>query len=185
VKRLAFALLVACGSKSAPPPKPVEKPAPTCVAASDHMLDLVEPKDAHARKIRDIFHLRCEQDAWSPDARACVVSTTSLKDPKGCKAKLALPQREALERDLAEAERVARDAKLTSCERYKQRIEQLMMCDKLPQATRDALKQGHDAMSQSWGQMKDLPEEARKAMEDGCKLGTDALEQAVKDRCGW
>ena len=184
MKRLAFAVLAACGSKSAPP-KPVEKPAPTCVAVADHMLDLVEPKDEHARKIRDIFQLRCERDAWPPDARACVVSTTSLKDPRGCKAKLALPQREALERDLAEADRAARDAKLTSCEKYKQRIEQLMTCDKFPQQARDALRQGYDAMSQSWAQMKDMPEEGRKAMEDGCKYGTEALEQAAKDLCGW
>jgi len=184
VRRLAIALVVACGSKSSPP-KPVEKLAPACAAVADHMLELVEPKDEHAKKIREIFAVRCEQDAWSGDARACVMSTTSLKDPKGCKAKLAVPQREALERDLAAADKAARDAKLTSCELYKQRIELLMSCDKLPQQSRDALKQGLDAMMQGWTQMENMPEEARKAMQDGCKQGVDALEAAAGDMCGW
>jgi hypothetical protein len=185
VKRFAVVLLVACGAaKPAPPPKPAEPPAPSCVAAADHMLDLVEPKDQHARKIRDIFQLRCEVDAWPGDVRACIVSTTSLADPKGCKGGLASVHREALERDLAEADRAARTAKLTECDKYKQRIEQLMTCDKLPQQARDALKQGFEAMEQGWAAAKDMPEEAQKAMQDGCKMGADALEQAVKDLCG-
>jgi hypothetical protein len=179
-------VLVACGSSSPkPPPKPVEKPAPSCVAAADHMLDLVEPKDQHARKIRDIFQRRCEVDAWPGDVRECIVSTTSLKDPKGCKSRLVIMHREALERDLAEADREARTKALPECERYKQRIEQLLACDRLPQQSRDALKQGYDSMAAGWAEMKDMPEEAQKALQDGCKHGADALEQAVKDLCGW
>lgn len=178
--------IAACGSP--PRPEPVDKPAPACTAVADHVLDLVtpkNPKDDKARKLRDIFALRCEQDAWSADVRTCVLSTTSLKDPKGCKSQLAIPQREALERDLAEAEKAAREAALSSCDRYKQRIEQLMACDRLPQSSRDALKQGFDAMNSAWSQVGDLSEEARKAMDEGCKMGTEALEQAVKDLCGW
>ncbi len=185
MKRLAIVLVAACGSSPRPPPTPVENPAPTCIAAADHMLDLVEPKDQHARKIRDIFQLRCEVDGWPGDVRTCILATTSLKDPKGCKSRLVIVQREALERDLAEADRVARAAKSTECDKYKQRIEQMMMCDKLPQQSRDALKQGFEAMQQGLANMKDMPEEAQKAMQDGCKMATEALEQAVGAMCGW
>ncbi len=149
------------------------------------MLDLVEPKDQHARKIRDIFQRRCEVDAWPGDVRTCIVSTTSLQDPKGCKSRLVIVQREALERDLAAADRAARAPTLPECERYKQRIEQLMACDRLPQQSRDALKQGYDAMTAGWAQMKDMSEEEQKALHGGCKAGADAIEQAVKDLCGW
>lgn len=184
MKQLVIVLLVACGGSPKSPPKPVEKPAPACTAVADHMLVLIEPKDAHARKIRETFALHCEQDKWSAEARTCVVETTSLDEPRGCKQKLAPPQREALERDLAALERERVKAP-TSCERYKHRIEQLMTCEKLPQASRDALKQGYDAMSQGWENVESLPEEARKALDDGCKQGTEALESAVKDLCGW
>lgn len=151
---------------------------------ADHVHDLVEPHDDHARKVRDIFAVRCEQDGWPGEVRACVVATRSLDEPRGCKAKLTAPQRAALERELDEADRAARIAKLTGCERYKYRIEQIMACDRLPQASRDALKQGFDAMSQSWEQMKDMPQEAREAMESACTQGAEALEQATKDLCG-
>ena len=184
MKQLAIILLVACGSKPAPPPKPVEKPAPSCVATADHMLDLVKPED-QAKRIRDVFLRRCEVDAWPGGVRTCIVSTTSLEEPKGCKSQLVIAHREALERDLEEAERAARLTGLTECDKYKERIQQLMACDKLPQQSRDALKQGFEAMEQGWANMKDMPEEAQKAMQDGCKQGTDALEQAVKALCGW
>jgi hypothetical protein len=184
MKRVVIAFAVACGSKPVPPPKPVEKPPPSCVQAADHMLDLVTPPE-QAKRVRDVFLRRCEVDAWPGDVRACIVSTTSLKDPKGCKSGLVIAHREALERDLDEAERAARVSTLGECERYKQRIEKLMTCDKLPQQSRDALKQGFEAMEQGWATMKDMPEEAQKAMQDGCKQGADAIEQAVGALCGW
>jgi hypothetical protein len=180
-------VVVGCGSNT-PPPKPVEDPAPACVAVADHMLVLVDPDptkpNTHARKIRDIFMLRCEQDAWLPDARACVMETTSLKDPKGCKSKLTVSQHEALDRDLDEVETAARESKLSSCDKYKRRIDQLATCDKLPQASRDALRLGFEAMAQGWA-MHEAPEEARNQMNELCKQAVDALEEAVADMCGW
>jgi len=150
------------------------------------MHTLIEPKDDHAKRIREVFATRCEVDKWDGNARACVVSTKSLKDKKGCKAKLSPEQREALDRDLDEADRVARASKLpAACDRYKALIDKLMSCDKLPQQSRDALKQGFDAMSASWKNMEDMPPEARKSMEDACTAGSDALQQAVAAVCGW
>ena len=71
------------------------------------------------------------------------------------------------------------------CNDYKAAMEKLAACDKMPQASKDALKQGYDAMSQGWAQAKDMPAEAKKAMADGCKQGADALMQSGKALCGW
>ena len=71
------------------------------------------------------------------------------------------------------------------CNDYKAAMEKLAACDKMPQASKDALKQGYDAMSQGWANAKDMPAEAKKAMADGCKQGADALMQSGKALCGW
>ena len=73
----------------------------------------------------------------------------------------------------------------TECNDYKAMIEKLASCDKMPQQSRDALKQGYDAMSQGWANIGSMPAEAKKAMADGCKQGTDALKQAAGAMCGW
>ncbi len=61
------------------------------------------------------------------------------------------------------------------CLTYIAIIDSLMSCDKLPQEARDALKQGADAMRDG---MTNAPPEAIAAMRDGCKAGTDAMQQA-------
>ncbi len=71
------------------------------------------------------------------------------------------------------------------CNDYKAAMEKLAACEKMPQASKDALKQGYDAMSAGWAQAKDMPAEAKKAMADGCKQGADALNQSGKALCGW
>lgn len=72
-----------------------------------------------------------------------------------------------------------------ACNEYKELIGKLASCDKLPQASRDAMKQGYDAMEQGWANLKDMPAEAQQAAEDGCKQGADALKQAAAALCGW
>ncbi len=71
------------------------------------------------------------------------------------------------------------------CQDYKAAMEKLASCDKMPQATKDAMKQGYDAMSQGWANAAGMPAEAKKAMADGCKQGADALMQSGKALCGW
>jgi hypothetical protein len=71
------------------------------------------------------------------------------------------------------------------CNDYKAMIEKLASCDKMPQQSRDALKQGYDAMATGWANVGSMPAEAKKAMADGCKQGTDALKQAAGAMCGW
>jgi hypothetical protein len=67
-----------------------------------------------------------------------------------------------------------------SCVEYKEIISKLSTCDKMPKESRDALKQGFDAMEQGWANIGSMPPESIKALDDGCKQGVDALKQAAK-----
>jgi hypothetical protein len=67
------------------------------------------------------------------------------------------------------------------CEDYRLAIERVTNCDKLPAASRDALKQAFDTMSQNWGTMSDPS--MRKAMADACRAATDAMNQAMSSLC--
>lgn len=69
------------------------------------------------------------------------------------------------------------------CNDYKVMIERLSRCDKLPVQSRDALRQGFEAMEQGWKNAGDLPPESFKALSDGCAAGTAALRQAAEAMC--
>lgn len=65
------------------------------------------------------------------------------------------------------------------CDEYIRMVERYMRCDKIPQQARDGVKQGIDAMKQSWGDFTNLPEEAKRATDDACKQAVDALKQGA------
>ncbi len=58
-------------------------------------------------------------------------------------------------------------------------------CDKLPESTRDALRQGYDSMKSGWSAGTGISDDMRKTMGEACKQATDALTQAGKSMCGW
>ena len=66
-----------------------------------------------------------------------------------------------------------------SCREYGAAIEQLAACDKLPQASKDALKESLKTMVDSWKDFATMPAEAIKAMEDACAEARDAVLQAA------
>jgi len=66
------------------------------------------------------------------------------------------------------------------CGDYKAAIEKLASCDKLPQASRDALKTSFDTMANSWKDFGSMPAEAKKAAADACKQAADAVNQAAQ-----
>lgn len=72
-----------------------------------------------------------------------------------------------------------------ACASYQEMMERMAVCDGLPQASRDALKQGLDAMRQGWSNLAQMPEAARSAMNDACKQASSAIEQVGKASCGW
>jgi hypothetical protein len=67
-----------------------------------------------------------------------------------------------------------------SCDLYLAKIESYLRCEKVPQAARDGARQGVDAMKAGWGSVKDLPEEARKAVADACAQAVEALGQGAR-----
>ncbi len=62
------------------------------------------------------------------------------------------------------------------CADYKAAIETLSKCDKLPQATRDALKQSYEQTSAAWAS---VPAEGRAALGTACKAAADAVKQSA------
>ena len=183
--------LAACGGPPAPAPPVVEaRPAsaPSCEATADHVATLA--KDA-AGRLRRAVAVRCAEDRWSIETRACMTGTRTLDEPRRCKDTLTPPQREALERDLRLAATppppppLARASNIPSaCVAYAELLERIMSsCDQLPDPARDALRQGFDALT---GISSDvMPPEALDAMNDACRQATDALAQAAKPLCGW
>ena len=140
------------------------------------MFSLLEPKDDHAKDVRGVFDLRCTQDQWTPDVRACILSTVSLKDPKRCKQRLPIAKRSRLEADLSDAAARARDRDVPpACRAYTKVVDRMMECDQLPREARDAMRQGHDIMRQQWSK---LEAGERSAVEDGCKAAGEAMRQA-------
>lgn len=68
------------------------------------------------------------------------------------------------------------------CNDYKDAIAKLASCDKMPQQSRDALKQAYDQASAGWA---NLPADAKANLGTACKAGADAVTQSGKATCGW
>ncbi len=66
------------------------------------------------------------------------------------------------------------------CDEYKAAIEKATACDKLPQATRDALKQSYEQTSAAWAT---IPAEGRGSVSKACKKAADAA-RASAAACG-
>ncbi len=160
--------VAACHHGAAPPPPP-----PSCEQAADHVLTLLEPKDDRARAVRGVFAKRCRDDAWAPEVRRCVVSTTSLKDPKHCKAKLAPPVRAHLETDLAALAATTKGTVPAACREYAHAVERLMICDKIPQAARDSIRASFETQRQAW------TVGGSDASVEGCRPAAEAIKQAA------
>ena len=62
------------------------------------------------------------------------------------------------------------------CKDYQAAIEALAKCDKLPQATRDALKKSYEQTSAAWAS---VPAEGKAALSTACKSAADAVKQST------
>ncbi len=61
------------------------------------------------------------------------------------------------------------------CDEYKAAVAAIAKCDKLPQATRDALKDAYEQMSRGWAS---IPADRKATLVPVCKAATDGLKQA-------
>ena len=172
--------LAACGGSAKP--KPV--PAATCEDATKHYEDAVDVPTEKRTRAHAAFVKRCTDDVWSVEARNCLAQMQPLDDARVCLAKLAPAQRAALDGDIASINRPpAPPRELTPCDQYKERIERMIKCEQLPQASRDALQQGYDAMLEAWAQLQNQPQEVQDQTQEACKAGVSALDSAMKELC--
>ncbi len=65
------------------------------------------------------------------------------------------------------------------CDQYIDDLERYLRCDKIPQETRDAARQGMDAMLEGWRQAGQVPDDVRVQVNDACKTATEALRQGA------
>jgi hypothetical protein len=68
------------------------------------------------------------------------------------------------------------------CNEYKATIDKLATCDKLPQQSRDALKQAYEKDSAGWAS---VPADGKANLATACKAATDAVNTSAKQVCGW
>jgi hypothetical protein len=68
---------------------------------------------------------------------------------------------------------------LPGCDEYIASMERYLQCEKIPQAARDAARQGVDAMKDGWAQIANLPDDVKQQTNDACKQAVDALKQGA------
>ena len=129
-----------------------------------------------------MFAARCAADGWDADARACVVATTSLRNPRHCRARLTAEQRVALDRELAAVAATPIVGRMpTVCRDYGALIEKLGACTGLPEGTRRAIELSYRDLTQAWQRGA---YDAR-TLEVQCHAMVDGLRQTMAARCGW
>ncbi|MCB9559206.1 MAG: hypothetical protein H6708_02215 [Kofleriaceae bacterium] len=68
---------------------------------------------------------------------------------------------------------------LAGCDEYVALMETYLRCDKVPQAARDAARQGLDAMESAWGDMSGVPDDVQRQANDACLQAVDAMKQGM------
>src|SRR5205823_1138721 len=71
------------------------------------------------------------------------------------------------------------DTGVPECDAYLKLFDEYIACDKIPQATRDASKQGIEAQKAAFAMLKDAPADAKQTAADTCRQSSDALQQAA------
>ncbi|HEX5062553.1 MAG TPA: hypothetical protein VFV99_24440 [Kofleriaceae bacterium] len=68
------------------------------------------------------------------------------------------------------------------CAAYKETVEKLKPCDKLPPKAKEALIKAYNDAATGWA---NLPEGAKAGLKTSCKAGAEAVAEAAKAACGW
>lgn len=118
----ARAVLLVCVTACSHAPAPVAPQAPppaTCARAAGHTADLVAigldppPPDDAVNALITLVRTRCEEDAWSPEARQCLSTMQTASDADRCGTLLTEEQQAALVRDQEAMLGTARPTALT------------------------------------------------------------------------
>lgn len=129
-----------------------------------------------------MFAVRCSEDAWSDEVRACVVDTTSLGRPRGCKAKLTVEQRAALDKDLAAVSAMENEVSTPEvCNDFRALVEKLRTCTAVDPEVRVKFTQGYRQLTLDWA----LGTFDAHEVEDHCRRLASGLRQVARGACGW
>ena len=125
-----------------------------------------KPDEAMMKKMTEVGqkYAECMTKAMTP---AGDMAGSAAADPAGGSAAAADP---------AAAGGAAAGDLPAECGEYKAAIEALAKCDKLPQQTRDALKQSYEQTSTAWAS---VPAEGKAALATACKSAADAVKQSA------
>jgi hypothetical protein len=171
--RIWWLVVLSCGGT--PAPKPVDNtpspPAFTCASAANMLVDRGDiPPDRHLAMRHDLEEA-CTVDHWPTAYIDCV----SIKNAK-CTDMRTLQQ-------IAHANAILVAGVLPqACVDYIVAIERFASCDKVPAVSREAMKQGLDAMRTGWN-FNNLPPDAYRtamaAASTACAQGAEAVRQGM------
>jgi len=176
-----------------------------CVPSVDHAVTaaadylVARYGEGAADAIRDMASHRCQADRWPTAVLRCLDRVTSDNEMQRCIGQLEEHQQRALMAEMkafaARPQAVPPDASDDlvvpptvsalpyACQEYDRLMTKIMTCDKLPQASRAAMKQALDEMKKGWTDLGSMSSSARDAMGTACQAGADALEQAMSTIC--
>jgi len=115
---------------------------------------------------RDRMKKACAADKWSDTLRACL----SAGGEDACFAAAGAPAHAWS----FPARGVLVSTGVPDCDAWGQAVMKLASCDKLPQASRDALQQAYEQLQQTWAVM---PPDQRATLAEACKQATEAVRQ--------
>jgi hypothetical protein len=182
VVKVVIALAVACHVDATPQPV-------SCGQMADHVFALIEPKNGHARLVRDAFENRCDADHWSEVARNCIADEPALAAGRHCKEHLTEAQRAHLDASLAAAD-LPREAAppiageqcsaalATDCAEYCELVFRLADCTALPTPTREALRQ-------MWAQIEPQLVGGGTGLSSSCRGAADQMQQVGHSYSCW
>lgn len=112
---MLIASLVACGGGTPPAAAPDDTAAQKlhCERMADHLVSLMAPgrkelpADEQPTELADqitrVLIKRCTADTWTAEARDCFTGAASLEATDACAPLLTVPQRDAMNADMATA----------------------------------------------------------------------------------
>lgn len=109
----------------------------------------------------------CTSEAWSATIRACELA----EGGEHCARGLGRPARWTFP-----AVGVVSSTGIPECDSYHQAIERLLACDKFPMQSKDAVKQGYQAMLEA---IHNAKPGSLSGLALSCKAGDDAIRQAL------
>lgn len=154
-----------------------EPKEPSCSDVSTHVGRMFEPIDDYSRDVEGVFLNRCVSDAWTAEVRRCVASTTSITEPKGCRAKLSAEQGAALDKDLEAAER--RDAGRVLpkvCLDLEVQVAAAMACEAIAKPERERIATQLETSKAAWKTVVD-----KQRLAPSCAAAIQALRLATLD----